>query len=481
MKHTRITPEEAERLARRDRNRIIGMGVFAVLVGGLYLYSADNARKKQAAADAELAGAAPTRELTSEDIAIIPFDRPEVLTDIKDSTEAEQELLQTEPLRVVFEYARLQTTVALDALGLTDLNAGKVATLVADPSAHRMEPFRARGVILDAVERPRASGLGSDWMGALRMLSGETVHFLVGSAPKQPDGSRRIDPGDYLRVEGLFYGLHRKQVDPDGPGGELSAQAVTGPLIVGAKAAPSTPPISLEDARETPSLASVEDDSIGVIHDKSEFAAAQWELMARAKMLEGETDWDAVPEVTPEILRAIYEDGDAYRGKPFRFPVSINMEANQFGAGDNPLRIEDYTDGWISNILWKKPAQMIHWVGPFGTTEFLRESIGDDNRYVTAKGYFFRNEVYMTSAGEPGRTPVFVMSSVDLFTPPVDPSIAWFAYGVLGLTILLIGAIYLLMRADKRKSAALYEDMLRRKRARRERAGAKGAETATPA
>lgn len=473
MKHTRISKEEAARLAQRDRNRIIGLAIFAALVGGLYLYSASNAKDKREQQDAELAGAAPSRELQAKDIAVIPFDRTDVLEQIEDATEAQQELLQTEPLRVVFDYARLQPASALNALGLRDLEPDTLAGLVADPSAHRLEAFRSRGVIIEASERARPNGLGNDWLGSMRTMSGDVVYFLVGSAPLQPGGERLIEAGDYLRVEGLFYGAYRATVDSgDGEG----ARAVSGPLIVGAKAAPSTAPMDASVALEMPSLGAVLDDSIGEIHPKTDFAQAQWELMGHALMHGSDLDWENVPEITSELLREMYDDGSAFRGKPFRIPVSINMDANALGAGDNALRIEDYTDGWIGNILWKKPAHVVHWYGPFKRTDLLRDTLVDENRYVMAQGYFFRNEVYTTSQGEPARTPLFIMHSVDVFTPEADPSVAWFAKGVLALTIALIGLIYFLMRADKRKSTKLYEDMLRRKRARRETAKA-----ATPA
>ena len=469
MKHTRITKEEAARLAQRDRNRIIGMAIFAVLVGGLYLYSASNARDKRERQDAELAGAAPSRELQAKDIAVIPFDQPDVLELIEDASESQQELLQTEPLRVVFDYARLQTASALKALGLRDLEPAPMAALISDPSAHRLEAFRARGVILEASERPRPNGLGNDWLGSMRTNTGDVVYFLVGAAPKQPNGARLIEVGDYLRVEGLFYGLYRSNVDA---GDENGSRAITGPLLVGAKAAPSTAPMAEDTALEMPSLSAVLDDSIGEIHKKTDFAGAQWELMGHALMHGDKLNWEEVPELTSEVLREIYDDGSTYRGKPFRVPVSINLDANALGAGDNALRIEDYTDGWIGNILWKKPAHVVHWYGPFKRADLLRDTLVDENRYVMAKGYFFRNEVYTTSQGEPARTPLFVMHSVDVFTPQADPSVAWFAKGVLGLTIALIVLIFLLLRADKRRSVALYEDMLRRKRARRDTAKA---------
>lgn len=471
MKQTRISKEEAARLATRDRNRIVGLTVVAVLVGGLYLYASGNAKKKRAQQAAELASSTPAQPDTGQDMVVIPFDQPEILDAIQDGTESAQELLQTEPLRLVFEYARLQPTSALNAIGLKELDTDLIAALIADPKAHRVEAFRARGIIIDAAERARPSGIGNDWIGSLQTLSGAVVHFLVANAPVQADGSRLIEKGDYLSVEGLFYGLSRKTLvleGAEGPSGPAAARAITGPLIVGAKARGSTPPLTSALAATTPNLVTVIDDSVGDIRNKSEYYDAKWELMGKALMHGDAVDWDTVPEINAEILRGIYEDGDAYRGKPFRFPVSINMEGNSLSAGDNPLRLDDYSDGWIGNSVWKKPIPVVRWIGPFGRTDLFRKTLVDDNRYITAKGFFFRNEVYTRSLGEPGRAPVFVMHSVDVYTLPKDPSIAWFAYGVLGLTVLLIGAIYLLLRSDKRKSTELYQDILRRKRARRD-------------
>ena len=470
MKAHRISKEEAARLAQRDRNRIIGLAIFAVMVGGLYLYSSADARKKRAAEAAELEGSKPTRSLEAEDFAVIPFDSPDALELINDGDEASQQLLATEPLKVVFDYARMQTPVALRALGIREMTPTLNGQLVDAPADHRMEAYRVRGEILSVIQRPRVAGTGSDWLGSLLSEDGDVSHFLVATPPKQADGTRRIEVGDFLRVEGLFYGLYRTQVDVDGSEGEAAPAPLTGPLIVGARAEPSAPKLSAEIARLAPTLGEVRDDSIGTVFEPGTFEFAQWELMGRAALLGEETDWDAAPELDSEVLRQIFEDGESYRGKPFRLPVCVNLEGNSYGAPDNPLRIDRYSDGWIGNIGWKKPASVIRWIGPFDRKDLLRSQLDDDNRYVTARGYFFRNEVYTTSAGVPGRTPVFVMESVDIFTPEADPSIAWFAYGVLGLTIGLIGLIYLLLRADKKKSRELYDDMLRRKRARRDRA-----------
>ncbi|MEM9383293.1 MAG: hypothetical protein AAGB93_25340, partial [Planctomycetota bacterium] len=125
MNYSRMSKEQAEALARRDRNRITGLTFGALLIGGLYLYSAGSAREK-----AEAPSDAPLRPETLEDetasstpFEVVPFDQPDVLAAIEDGTEAQQDFLQTEPLREVFGYARLQTSAAFDAMGQRDLDA----------------------------------------------------------------------------------------------------------------------------------------------------------------------------------------------------------------------------------------------------------------------------------------------------------------------------------------------------------------------
>ncbi len=461
-----MTKEEAERLARRDRNRLIGLGVLSVLVGGMYLYSAENARRK---ADAERASAqTSSADRFLDQVRILPFEHQDVLELIQDTTPSEQEFLNTEPLDRTFEYARIQSPGTLEAMRIAEATAAVLAPILADPAAHRLAALRVRGTVIEAAPRPRSNGLASDWMGSLRTSDDQVVHFLVAGAPEQPDGTRGVEPGDYLRIDGLFHSVHRKALATSS-GPNSKQEVIAGALVLGPRAEPSTPPMTEDIARLMPSLPAVRDDTTGAVFEDDVFEYALWELMGHAKLVGDEVDWASVPELDGPTLAQMYENGDEYRGRPYRFPVSINLDTYSLRAGDNPLRLERFTEGWVGNNRWKDPVPTVKWIGPFERRDLVREDYGDDHRYVTATGFFFRNHVFDRSNGQPGKAPIFVLHSLDVFVPEPDPSMTYFTYAVFGLTIVLTIAIFLLLRADRRKSTRLYEDMVRRKRARRER------------
>lgn len=475
MMHKKMTPEQAAALARRDRVRLIAMSVLAVLVLGAYLYttSSTSQRASQKAAEGEIAisGTTATDE-TTVDIKVPAFSHTVLLGDIQDATPAEQELLSSEPLAAVFDYARLLTPGSMRALGITEFDAEIQAAIEAAPATERLKPLRVRGSVVTARRRPRdtagASRSGDDWIGTLQTLDGRFAHFLVAAAPKRADGERRVEVGDFLRVDGLFHAIYRTSIDIDG-----STAATSAPLVVGLRLEPTDLPMTAELAEDAPALADVIDDSLSEIHENREFREAFWQLMGRAKLQGPEVNWDEVPELNSDLLTSIHKNGEAFRGQPFKVPVSVNVDTYSIRVGDNPLRLDRQTEGWISNSTWKGSVKTIKWIGPFTRQDMLRKTLmNDDRRYMTARGYFFRNHAFENNLGQPARSPIFVMESVEVFRPEEDKAIVWFKWAVVCITVLLTIAVALLLRADKRKSKALYEDIVRRKRARRDREAA---------
>lgn len=470
MKYHRISPEEAARLARRDKNRLIGLSVLTVLVVGAYLFTVTRDSSEVERPD-EIA--APAGESTDLQLKIPEFTDTALLDEIEDATPEERELLATEPLEAVFGYSRLLTDSALVQMGIRELTDEVRAELSADPSEHRLEPFRGRGRVVNVFESERSQGSRKDWRGTLLSLDGNYTHFMVAMAPRREDGERRIEFGDYMKIDGIFHAMFAGPIDIEG-----EPDQVEGPLIVSARIDPSSIPMDEETARLAPALSEVEDDTIGSTFDDEEFETAYWQLMGRAQLLAGETDWENVPELDKLILDEIHEDGAPFRGKPFRIPVSINLDTFSRRVNDNPLRLDRTTVGWIGNNNWNRSVKTIKWHGPFVRQDMLREELDDAHRYVTARGYFFRNHVFTGGKGQPARSPVFILEDIEVYQVAEDRSVAWFTYGVLGLTVILTGVIMLLLRADRKKSRALYEDMVRRKRERRERSESTAAPTA---
>ncbi len=475
MKYGKITPEEAARLARMDKFRILGLTVSAVLIGGLYLYSHARTLAEQEKLRSEAAVEAVE---TEEVVERIPFDQPEILAQVEDATDTQREFLESAPLQEVFSYARLQTRKALESAGMRTLDAEVTEELMADPAAHRLEPILLRGQILDVSQRQSADGSRPGWMGSVLTDDGSLGYFLVANAPKlqgAPDAPQSLRPGDFIRVDGLFHKIYRAPV-PDAIGSE-TLQSASGPLILGFGASPSTP--AVPDADEITEewsralllgLDSVIDDEVSRTFEKDAFDLQQWGLMAYAKLKGGETDWDAAAELNQETLTRIYEDGAEYRGTPFRIPVSINLDTYSTTVEDNVLRLDRVTRGWIGNNNWKGAVKTIKWVGPFVRRDLQREpglkGADDAHRYVEAKGYFFRNILFTNKSGEPRRSPVFVLHDLEVFQLKGSNPVAPIALIVVGATFFMVIAIFLLLRADRRKSARLRVDMVRRRRKR---------------
>ena len=165
----------------------------------------------------------------------------------------------------------------------------------------------------------------------------------------------------------------------------------------------------------------------------------------------------------------LIENPKAHRADPYRIPISRIQDARVLRAGENPARIEHYTQGWLGNTMWK---DVVHFKYPVADYEArLRD-------YAYGRGFFLHNFAY-ESAGKGLRVaPVFVLQELVRFVPEPDPFFAYLGYVVAGAAVLLAGLFFLLLARDKRRAQALRQEMARRKQARRSRQESIG--TASP-
>jgi len=461
MKHKQITLAEAQALARRDRNRLVIMALAVVVLGAGYVVTRFYGERYELEEERERTANVPDRG-PLERIVTIEFDKPEVLEKVRDARPEDRVLEDTEPLRDVLDYARLQTRRHYDALGIRELTPEVYAELESDPGAHRVEPFRMRGEVVDL--EPRSSPNRPDEAhGTLRLEDGRYAHFVVVELPAG------TGVGDFVRVDGCFVKLFSRE----GEGGWME-----GPLLASQKAEASVPRLgSVEGLEEL--LARVEDDRFDEdhIHTPPLPEDAKWGLMSyAASPASAELDWESAPELDTEVLARIYDDGNAYRGKPFRLSISRNQGSWTEAVGENPLRLEKLTTGWIGNMVWKGKVPVIQYIAPFDKPE-LQDFTGSA-KLVDGRGFFLKNVFYERKDGAPGRVPLFVMQAIDVFTPVADGRTLMFMWGLLGGTLLLAGCFWLLLVRDKRSSRALQAELVRRRRARRGKAGDEGLELA---
>ena len=439
-------------MQRNDRIRILIMAGAVIVLGVGYLFtSAQEKRYRAQEQDQEqpdLPGA--EEQEVAHSVVVPPFDMPEVLAGIRDSTPAERVIVNGEALTAVFNYGRLLTPRHYEAAGLRDLSPEVRAELERDPSAHRVQPLRMRGWIESLGKRRRSESLPEEWAGSLRLEDDHFAHFVVLEVP--PGAA----VGQFVRIDGMFLKLYSAEA-PSAVGGRMQ-----GPLLLGPAAVPSYPRVDTSKQIELTALDGVRDDQAGDVTGIPE--RALWQLMARARAGDDSVDWSSAPVIDGQVIGELLKDGDAYRGKPFRLEISRNMGGWTESAGENPLRLERLTLGWIGNQTWKGQVPIISFYAPLDKPE-LRDRNGV-SKYLTGRGYFFKTKVYERGAGDIGRAPVFVMEAVDVFVPRPDGTPAKMMWGVLVGLVLMIALLWFLLLRDRKKSVALHEELVRRRRAR---------------
>ncbi len=461
--HTgRTSPAQLEAMVKRDRNRLIMMTVAAVMLGGAYLatrFIGDRAQREE-----DLLKPAVVRQAEDHSVLlIIPFEDSEALEAIADATAEQRLSLSDQALSALLSYSLTQTTRHYEARGIRDLDSAVSAELAADPGAHRVDPLRARGWLEHLSKRKREGANTEEHYATLRLEDDSRVHIAF-IAP--PDESLTV--GDFVRLDGLFVQFYRTEVQ--GAWHDV-------PLLAGRDLQPSYPRCSAPDREDLlDSLRkNVVDDTIGSV---SEVPHEQlWQLMAYARDRAHEIDWsdeEEVLEVNSDNLNLILQTGDYFRGRAVRLPISVNMATYTKSAGENCLRLDRITMGWIGNFTWKGAANVIQFVAPANWPELVEYD--GAARYVTGRGFFLKNAIHAKYNGEPGRAPLFVMTDIEIHTPLEDPTTQYVLWGVLGGTLLMIGLVWFLLRQDRRQSTQLQMDLIRRRRARAERAEHSGTE-----
>ena len=447
----RMSLAEAEILARRDRRRILLLAIAALVLGGGIFFSGFMRKRYEDREAAEL----PAQErLDEEPPVFVRFDMPEVLEDIRDATSDDRVVIEErDALAKVLDYGRLSSESQYYAMGVRDLDASTRAAIEADPRAHRVEPYRARGELLALGER-RHFGNTVAHQGALRLADGSCAHFIAVAIDEG------LAAGDFARVDGVFFKLLRA---------EVGADWCEGPLLLGRDLVRAHPPLVLDESLAVAGLGEIADDTF----ESTEAVPAQveWGLMAKALQGSERIDWESAPELDTELLNKIFQDGDAYRGRAIRLPICRNMGSRTKRVGENPFGLERMTEGWIGNFSWKGATSVIWYTLPAdqpGLDDWEQEA-----RYVTGRGFFLKNRNYEQGSGKPGRAPYFIMESIELFVPPEDTNTRLIAWFVLGATLALVLLFWRLLAADKRRALELQQELIRRRRARRERSGRK--------
>ncbi len=456
-KANRMTLDEAEALARRDKRRLLLLSLATVLLIAAYLATRSTEQSYERDANSALPDKGQPQLPSTPQVVTLPFDDTESLAGIRDGDSEERVTLSNKALSSLLYYAKLLTWQNYEALGIQDLTPELIQTLSDNPGEHRVDPLRARGRVIVSASRKRADTGFEESYGTLALDTGGHTHFVF-TTPVGDDFGSGLQAGQHIVFSGLFAQMLRTET----PKGWIEA-----PLVACRHIDLSMPPTELlsSDALRSALIANVADDEMENITGLPQEPYDQLLLYAAKKG--AEEDWDNALELNAERLNGIMRGGDAFRGVPFKIPVSRNLGTWAEHAEENGLRLDTMTHGWIGNFNWTGATGLIKWVGPF-TQEELDQRNGEA-RLLTAQGYFFKHLYYLRKDMSPHRAPLFVMSSVTPFIPQHDPTASQILYGVLGMTMGIVGLIIFLLRKDRIASERLRNEVVRRRRARREK------------
>ncbi len=443
---------EGKLLNSGERKKLLFMGTLVVLVIVAFVYVRLQDSKRSAS---ELNQIADADEEFTEQLVVPSLDPSTLAGKVLDAREGDRVLLQRETLDPLLEYADSLHSGHFSALGIRALDAEAQASLAAAPEEHRAEVFLARGW-LDDLDQRVGTGGEQEHHGRLRLEDESFCHFVVRDLP---DG---LIIDDFVRLDGLFLKLFRSEGE-DG--------WVEGPLLVGPELVNSWPrPEEIDDAALFTKLAQITDDTIdgGLTGLGGETFDAQWLLMdSIVRGEDEELDWEKAATLEDGSLVSLMTGGHEWRGAPFRIPIARNMDLWTSAPGENPARVDKITMGWIGSWTWtNNKSAVLHYVMPFDA-EHLRGA-----KLISARGYFIKNFAYETRDGNLRVAPFFVLSHIEEFIPPVDNTIKYIGVGVCSLAGAIIILIFFGLRRDKKRAAAFHADLVRRRRARRERAQA---------
>ncbi len=445
----KITSEQADLLARKDKRRIIVLAIGLMVLIGAFVTSQITAENKKAQEEEASQNAMARDDGPVESQIYVPeFKNKELLQDIRDSKESEQVQLKEESILATLKHTSKLTPSQYTLLGIHDLNTEVQQTITANPSAHRLDPLRVRGKIIGLRHRPETDTAPGTFYGTLEQKDGSRAHFVVSDAGKMDEL-----PSDYLRLDGMFVQMHHA---------EIEGEWVNAPLLVGRRLVGSYEFLQLDENLSTPSLASVTDDKkndeTGIPYE------AQWELLAKTTQDNGQIDWDSAPLFTDEHLGRMIKGDDSLRGQIFRFPISVNMDARTVEVGENPLHRNQLMKGWMGNYTWKKGRALIQWMGAFDNPAL--HDFPSTAKLITGRGIYIKTVRYETRDGDVGESPVFIMQNVEVHAPKVDTTERYILWAVLGLTGLILMFITWLLSRDKRQNRLLQQKLAERRRAR---------------
>lgn len=431
--------------------RLILMSVATLAIGGTMTYLLTSVPD----ADETQQGQVDERV---EEVYALPEMLPGTFDDVSDADASERRYVEEAQLEVVRTIVRSTTALAIASSGARALDAATAAEIAAAPTAARGSWFTVRGEVLEiALKSTSERSDRTEYVGALRTSDGVTVFFR---ALRTDDAG--LEAGDWARVDGMFFKLLADEVPS--PAGEVVAE---GPLLVGPEVLLSFPDYGTVATIEQEHWDVVRDDTLSRTAGPQD--ALRWRLLAWMRDLP-EGGVRASPSVSEggilreQALVDMKSTPAEFRGQVFTLPACRVQGVTVRTAGENPARMEKFTELWLGNALWQKQP-LIRVLLP-GTGEMF-----PTGTLVEGEVVYFMNVAYDTANGSRMLAPMFMASRLAVFEPPRETAIRALVYVFTGALLVMIVVMAFLLRRDQRASRDLAAKLVERRRARREQVG----------
>ncbi len=455
----RIPGNIALGMQRREKVRLGLMGVALILIVIAFFAARIQESNHR---ENEFASVPKTQEFTSDRVARPEIDVAALESLVADEREQDRVLLERPALDALLPIAKNLLPAHFEAMGARELKGELTAEILNDPSLVRGQAFTARGWVDTLRKRNPGVGKPKEYHGRILLEDESAVYFVAADL-----GESKLTEGSFVRFDGIFLKAFADESQ------EIAGEWIPGPLLVGPKMLHSWSDLGQVASLPEGSLSQVVDDDLETGIHGIPFEE-KWLMLAHARDLESENvDWDAAPVLDTETVNAIMRDGPAYRGKPFRLETSVIMDSRVIAAPENPARLEQITDAWISNWTWTGKATFIRVFFPGGRPEFkgadkATRRTGDK---VSGRGFFLKNFAYEPAQGGMSTAPVFIFTQMDKFIAPDSrKTVSSFLKLVVGLVVFLVGFLVIVTIRDKRKSRNFERRLIERRQKQRSRA-----------
>lgn len=437
---TAVSPDVL--FTEREKRKLIIMGVVMVaVIGGLawQMLGGGLGRKQPPTAPAE--------EVASVEVVKPTLRVDEYRAKAKDATREERSLLESDALAIALDDSKLYNAIHFSAMEGADLDAAHAAELARDSSAQRGRIFRLRGTVMSMLQFPPSDTVGGHYRGRLQLEDGSTAYFAFAKGVDYEFGT-----DDFVMLEGLFLKNYAE---------ESNGLWAEGPLVVGPRAYRSYPAIGRVTAI-APSDFEVRDEAFD--DSSTESRREYWRLVSYVRDVDQtKIDWSVARELDTATMQQLSADPARFFAVPLRIPPARMQAIWRQRQKENPARVDDLTLGWIGSGEWLRTDNPVIYFSALVPNPGF--GIGSE---CTATGYFLRMFEY-EAVGGTRRAPHFVLTSLTPYVTPKDKTLNLVLAVVASVCLGLVVLFWFLLRRDSVKSRELDQELIRRRRARREK------------